>query len=166
MSSTNSKTCKTCAEPLGSDQFYRSKGASDGLSSSCKECSRAAAKRRRQENPEYYTEWKERNPDYHKEWKRRDRELKRTQKFKARPILMQVLLMNPCVDCGENDPLVLEFDHLRDKHHNVGAMFKKCKYWRIDLWHEIDKCEVVCANCHKRRTAKQCNSWRLQWLDG
>lgn len=59
---------------------------------------------------------------------------------------------HPCVDCGETDPLVLEFDHLRDKCFNIGTGL------RTYTWHaivdEIAKCEVVCANCHRRRTAR------------
>lgn len=60
---------------------------------------------------------------------------------------------HPCVDCGETDPIVLEFDHLRDKVFGIGAG------WRDRAWQavldEIAKCDVVCANCHRRRTAKR-----------
>jgi hypothetical protein len=57
---------------------------------------------------------------------------------------------HPCVDCGETDPLVLEFDHLRDKSFALSqGMIDKS--WDAILV-EIAKCEVVCANCHRRRT--------------
>ena len=60
---------------------------------------------------------------------------------------------HPCVDCGETDPIVLEFDHLRDKKFSIA------KGWRGHEWQkvldEIAKCEVVCANCHRRRTARR-----------
>lgn len=62
---------------------------------------------------------------------------------------------NPCVDCGNSDPVVLEFDHLRDKEYTISDMFDKS--WDIFL-NEIKKCEVVCSNCHKIRTAS-----RGQW---
>lgn len=55
-----------------------------------------------------------------------------------------------CVDCGESDPLVLEFDHLRDKSFNIATGMRK-KNWGAVVA-EIAKCEVVCANCHRRRT--------------
>jgi hypothetical protein len=57
----------------------------------------------------------------------------------------------PCADCGETDPLVLEFDHLGVKNFNIAAGLRNHS-WQAVLA-EIDRCEVVCANCHRRRTA-------------
>lgn len=62
---------------------------------------------------------------------------------------------HPCVDCGEKDCSVLEFDHVKgDKKNNVASLIACDATWRI-IEEEIDKCEVRCANCHKRRSAKQ-----------
>lgn len=58
---------------------------------------------------------------------------------------------HPCVDCGEGDPIVLEFDHLRDKKFSISKGLQD-RPWQ-DVLDEIAKCEVVCANCHRRRTA-------------
>jgi hypothetical protein len=60
---------------------------------------------------------------------------------------------HPCVDCGETDPVVLEFDHLREKSFNIGKALHD-RNWQSVL-DEIAKCEVVCANCHRRRTARR-----------
>ena len=60
---------------------------------------------------------------------------------------------HPCVDCGEEDPVVLEFDHLRDKKFPISKGLTD-RNWQ-DVLDEIAKCEVVCANCHRRRTAKR-----------
>jgi hypothetical protein len=65
--------------------------------------------------------------------------------------LVKFFAEHPCVDCGERDPLVLEFDHLRDKSFVIAKGLRDHS-WQAVL-DEIDKCAVVCANCHRRRTA-------------
>lgn len=60
---------------------------------------------------------------------------------------------NGCADCGLFYPhYMLEFDHLpgSKKVDNVYRVLKK--YGVESAWQEVAKCEVVCANCHKRRT--------------
>ena len=71
-----------------------------------------------------------------------------------RKYIYNYLLKLGCVDCNESDPIVLEFDHINpnNKKYNISNMMNK-SIKDIDL--EIAKCEVVCANCHRRRTAKQ-----------
>jgi 5-methylcytosine-specific restriction endonuclease McrA len=67
--------------------------------------------------------------------------------------LVAFLREHPCADCGEGDPIVLEFDHLRDKRFSISVGLQG-RRWQ-DVLDEIAKCEVVCANCHRRRTAKR-----------
>ena len=74
-------------------------------------------------------------------------------------LLVQFLLEHPCSDCGEADPVVLQFDHIAsDKTANIGRMLSAGLCWRT-IKAEMDKCEVVCANCHFRRTAKRHGGW-------
>lgn len=58
----------------------------------------------------------------------------------------------PCVDCGENHPFyVMQFDHVRgEKQFNVSAAVGNVKKERV--LEEIEKCDLVCANCHAVRT--------------
>jgi hypothetical protein len=78
--------------------------------------------------------------------------------------LLEYFKSNPCVDCGESDPLVLEFDHLKDKLFDIGAALPD-RNWEA-LLAEIEKCDVVCANCHRRRTARRLGSVRALLVDG
>jgi hypothetical protein len=68
---------------------------------------------------------------------------------------------HPCVDCGESDPVCLDFDH-RDaveKRVNVSKILSREASLET-LAEEIAKCDMRCANCHRRRTAKQQN-WHI-----
>jgi len=65
-----------------------------------------------------------------------------------------------CADCGEDDSRVLQFDHVRgEKRGNVTQMVSSGYGWDKIL-EEIAKCEIVCANCHIKRTAQRGNFWR------
>lgn len=71
----------------------------------------------------------------------------------ARRRRWEYLLAHPCVDCGERDPLVLEFDHRSGKRAAISALMGDHATWPTVIA-EIEKCDVRCANCHKRRTAQ------------
>ena len=63
-----------------------------------------------------------------------------------------------CVDCGEPDITVLEFDHVRGvKVANISYLIVRGFSWQR-IQSEIAKCEVRCANCHRRRT--YCQLWQ------
>ncbi len=67
--------------------------------------------------------------------------------------ILEYLKSHPCVDCGESDPIVLEFDHERDKVANIAIMLRDILPWKV-IKNEINKCSVRCANCHRRKTIK------------
>jgi hypothetical protein len=71
-------------------------------------------------------------------------------------------LNSPCVDCGEADPIVLQFDHRdgTEKIDEVGTMLNRAS-WNA-LLNEIAKCDVRYANCHRVRTTRQ-NDW-AKWI--
>ncbi len=74
--------------------------------------------------------------------------------------LHEYLRTNRCVDCGTDDFAALEFDH-RDpsnKRADIAYLVRQAVSWS-SIQKEIDKCELVCANCHRKRTARQFR-WR------
>jgi len=63
--------------------------------------------------------------------------------------IKQYLSTHPCVDCGNNNPIVLEFDHIYGtKKHNISDLTRSA-YSLETIQAEIDKCQVRCANCHR-----------------
>lgn len=79
-----------------------------------------------------------------------DKELHRQkQAYKKR--LSEIKQSSGCTDCGENNPIVLDFDHIRDKKYNISRMIHDGFSWS-SIKKEIEKCQVVCANCHRIRT--------------
>jgi hypothetical protein len=79
---------------------------------------------------------------------------KRKQNLILRQYCWDYLKENNCVKCGESNPIVLQFDHLRDKEKNITKlMHSSCKL--IVIQEEIEKCQVLCANCHLLKTAEQ-----------
>lgn len=79
--------------------------------------------------------------------------LKRRDELKA--LVADYLSKHPCIDCGEDDPIVLEFDHRdpSEKTANIGDMVSRVKGHSVQrVMDEIAKCDVRCANCHRRAT--------------
>jgi len=68
--------------------------------------------------------------------------------------LWNYLLSHPCESCGEADPVVLEFHHLGEKEMAISEMVTRITN-TSRLEEELKKTQVLCANCHRRLTAKE-----------
>lgn len=136
------RTCYHCGLDLPISEFNK-KG--NGHQPNCRPCQSIIKKAWYKENGD-----RERANIYAR------REIKRGE---ARSFIWSYLKEHPCVDCGEGDPIVLEFDHVSgDKVNDVSEMVHRGNsIAKISL--EINKCEVRCANCHKRVTAKRGDYW-------
>jgi hypothetical protein len=87
------------------------------------------------------------------------REIRRNE---ARAFVCAYLADHPCVECGEDDIVVLEFDHVRGEKKR-DLCYLVCNGYTLRIIEdEVAKCEVRCANCHKRKTAHQGNFYRVQ----
>ena len=146
------RTCSKCHLAKSVHEFAFRDKAKGTRHSYCLSCGRSFAKRHYARNITYYV------------LKARSRRDARVNEQADK--LFVYLSTHPCVDCGETDPIVLEFDHVRgEKTYNVSAMA-----WRMLSWDtilkEIAKCDVRCANCHRRRTAERARSYRYKRAKG
>jgi hypothetical protein len=80
-----------------------------------------------------------------------DKELDHYNKQQIKKRLAEIKESAGCFDCGMSNHIVLDFDHLRDKKYNVSRMVHDGFSWKA-IKREIEKCQVVCANCHRIRT--------------
>ena len=87
-------------------------------------------------------------------------------RVKRRDFIVNYLATRCCVDCGEKDPVVLEFDHLPGaiKLGEVARMVQRYKMEAVKI--EMSKCEVRCCNCHRRMTAaRNPKHWIHRYMD-
>jgi hypothetical protein len=137
--SLEERRCGRCQERLPLSAFSR---AGAGHQHWCKACFRAYFRAR---------------GDLHR---RQTSLAKRRRQAEAKAFALELIGRDGCVDCGEPDPVVLEFDHLADKVRDVARMLSDgARLARVEA--EVAKCEVVCACCHRRRTLLRRGSWRV-----
>lgn len=90
---------------------------------------------------------------------------KRKQKYiEERKTLLAKIKNKPCFDCGKiYPPWVMDFDH-RDPKIKIGSISSITFRKLLDLSkvkEEIDKCDLVCANCHRERTYQRLQEHKL-----
>ncbi len=106
--------------------------------------------------------WKERSSEKFKALKDR---LNREQREKNGRFIWEYLLKHPCADCGEIDPIVLEFDHVSE--NKIGTIAVLVQRMSLKpLMAEVEKCVVRCANCHRRKHAEQRGYYKLMFRNG
>lgn len=143
--SGQTKSCGKCRRWLPVELFNRD---GDAHQHWCRECFRA-----------YFRE----RGDKHR---RQSAAAKRRRGEPGRSHVRAYLQAHPCVDCGERDREVLEFDHVRDKTSNLSNLVQNCAPL-AEIKAEIECCEVVCVNCHRVRTAARGDWLRAdpEWRD-
>lgn len=141
------KYCSGCKKKKKETSFYKS--SSRGRQSLCKKCNSKYCAVRYKNN------------------KAKVREANVTNRYKKYRLLIEYLLENPCVDCGETNILTLDFDHVRgNKSHNISSMAATLGFSWEKIKLEVEKCEVRCANCHRIKTHKQSNSFKYRFASG
>src|SRR2546429_9833523 len=126
------KICTKCKQLKELQEFSKRSSSKSGFRSECKECVR-----------EYSRIYVRIKPRKHNTSKNTE---------ESRKYVLHYLIEHPCVDCGEVDPVVLEFDHKVDKRESIAVLMRDGVSLSV-LKNEIEKCEVRCASCHLRKTA-------------
>lgn len=137
------KKCYNCGDIKENGAFAR---RGNGLQSQCRECHKIYRQ-------EHYAKNKSKYVAKAKNWKQ-------DRKAILRNIVLDHFAEHPCIDCGEKDITVLEFDHVRGE--KKFAISVGVHTWSVApdvLLEEIAKCEVRCANCHRRKTSAQFGYW-------
>jgi hypothetical protein len=126
------KICNICKQAKPLEDFYtRQRKTSVYYSYCCKQCHSQQAKQNYKTNP---------SPAIERTRKRNKQILTKIRKEKDKP----------CADCGIKYPhYVMEFDHKGNKKL-FGIANKTGRKWET-IKAEIDKCDVVCSNCHRER---------------
>lgn len=136
------KYCATCKLIKPKFGFNKNKIRKDGFNNICRECSNSRSKK-------YYSD----NTKHHKKViSVRNKKIISENRDK----LIKYLLSQKCVDCGESNIIVLDFDHKDDvnKIANISKLiYGGCSWDKIKT--EMNKCDIRCANCHRIRTSKQ-----------
>lgn len=142
------KTCSRCGRKKPRGAFNARSSAKDKLQAHCRECEHRQ-----------FSEYYRKNKATHL---KKVKQLRRLRRKAAQHFILSYLQTNGCKDCGEDDVVVLEFDHVRGQ--------KKCAVSRMvaegcsinSIKTGIVKCDVRCANCHRRATYRRSGSYRLQ----
>lgn len=140
------RICSKCKNEKDDDEFVLKCKKTGRRQTKCRGCCKEYAKEHYRKNKPYYI--------------KRARVFNDKQVEKNRRLLYDYLQSKKCVDCGNSDIRVLEFDHKRglDKRDNVGNMLYRYS-WKTVL-EEIEKCEIRCANCHRIKTMVEFGFYR------
>ena len=134
------RTCTRCKQPKSyPDEFAKRKNVAGGYITRghCQGCQRAAQRTTTQKYRERYTI-------------ARRAGAKRLYRENMQHVV-DYLREHPCVDCGETDWQILQFDHVRGMKSFGIATALSHRNW-VHIAKEIEKCDVRCANCHQRKT--------------
>lgn len=129
-----SKICPNCKKEKSLSEWNKDSARSSGTQAYCRECTRLRDR-------EYYHS------------NRQDRKNKiRERAEKERERVGQMILeykKQGCKFCKEIECICMDFHHLRDKDFAIGDSTRK-NYSLNRVKKEIEKCLVVCSNCHRK----------------
>jgi hypothetical protein len=132
------KKCDVCKQLKDEEEYnwkWKNLGIKDATWRSC----------RKEYNKEYF------NGSAKEKHLQQVRQRKQAAREFARDYVLNYLTTHPCIHCGESDVRVLEFHHIGDKEGTISKMVGE-GYSTDRIQRELDKTQVLCANCHRKLT--------------
>jgi hypothetical protein len=133
----DTKVCSACQEEKPVSEFGFKDKQNGKLQSRCKPCQSVCSKKHYLSNKDDYRKRARKNNTLYR---------KRNRQF-----VSQYKAEKGCHFCKENTPVCLDFHHLdqNEKEINISVMSRGAN--SIDsIIKEIDKCLVICSNCHRK----------------
>jgi hypothetical protein len=124
------RVCSKCKIKLSIEQFSKNKYKKTGVNYECKSCQKIYKDAHYQNNKQKYKDKAKRHDKKMQEW---------WQEFKSKL---------KCVRCGFSHPAALDFHHLYGKDKAI-AQGRSEGWGKKRVLEEINKCEVLCSNCHR-----------------
>lgn len=130
------KICNRCKAELDLTLFSYSIKLTDKRRSICKQCSRCQIKKHYELNKEKYKE--------------NQNKYRATTRPRKRELIRQYKQSKGCMICSEDNALCLDFHHINnDKENSINKLLSS-NYSIDTIFKEIDKCVVLCSNCHRK----------------
>jgi hypothetical protein len=148
------KECPDCHTVKPESDFGKNRAMRDGLQFYCRPCMAAQVAQWRKRNPD-----KERNNQarYYRTHKKIYAERRNRWRRERVAQLVAMLKAAPCMDCRQSFPsCVMDFDHRPGEVKCFELKTSKMVTYKLaTIMVEIAKCDLVCANCHRVRTARR-----------
>lgn len=150
------KICKKCGKKRRTSSFY---WANEKLGYRRRDCKWCSLKR-------VSTWWKKTTPEQRKKHYKASVATDAFRIERNVRWLASYLKEHPCNKCGATNILALEFHHRepKDKKYRVSELVSTGKSLER-IFKEVDKCDVLCSNCHRIETAYQLNYRILKYVE-
>lgn len=133
------RRCSKCRRVKPTTEYHKHKNGKDGLRSRCKTCNRAEAR-------EFY----KRKPESYKARARRSHAVKLKER---KTYLLGLKQKLGCQTCNEREVVTLDFHHVlsrKDSTEKTMVIGRAANHSEKVFRHELSRCVVVCANCHRK----------------
>lgn len=158
------KLCTKCKIEKNIDQFNKRAKSKDGYNDNCRSCISEWRKNRRLElKAQGITP---RTDIYNKEHYAEKNAWRQNKRKEIRDYLRSLKINKPCDICGGIfPPVAMDWDHINqdEKSFDICQDGIREMYSKEKLHSEIDKCRLICANCHRVHSAMQRGEDPNEW---